>query len=169
MKTLSTALNTILGYPVTRPAWLIEINWSTPSRISSFNTIDFNGYTWQATDINISGISYNGYSVTGQIKLQNTDNGFGSLILTEGIADKQIKIYGFDAGAISSEDFVYLISCVGGKASISNSHVSIDVRSSDAYVYGPRSLVNRYSGFTYLLPAGALINVNGTIYQLERR
>lgn len=168
MRTLSAALQSAHSGPVQRPAWLVEINFASVSRLSSYGTVSFGGYSWIGYDIDVSRIRVDAMSVQGDIVIGNADDAFGATVLSEGVSDRRIRIYGYDAGATASGDFELLADCVGGAATIDETHVRITVRDPGAYVSSPRTFVNAAAGFTNLLPEGARISINGQTWTLGR-
>lgn len=171
MKTLSGALTTALGGAVQKPAFLVSIGWNTPLYLSSFGTVSYDSQTWTAAAIDVSRVKVDAASVSGTLVLDNADDVYGALLLNEGVSDKAIRIVGYDAGATASGDFVELVRCVGGKGTVRHDQVEITLRDSNAYVYAPRTFVTVTpgSGFTQLISAGTILNINGQSYRLERK
>lgn len=168
MKTLSSALTTALGGVLQQPAWLAYIGWSTPARLSSFSTVSYGGNSFVAADVDVSKVRVEGLRVAGALRLGNADDMFASLALNEGVAGKTVRIYGYDAqAAAADEDFVLLVDCVGGRATIDESQVSIELRPQTAYAYSPRSYVSA-PAFTNVVPAGTSLTINGQTYKIER-
>ena len=137
-------------------------------RLSSHGDVTYGGYTWSAYDVDVSRISVDAVRVSGEVVIQNCDDVIGALVLTEGVADRTVQIYGYDAGATATADIVHLITCAGGAASISDDRVSIGLRSSTEFTASPREFVNAAAGFTYLIPAGTQLRINGQTYKVDR-
>ena len=169
MITLSAALQAVHGGAIQKPAWLVEIGFSTPARLSSYGDLTYDSKSWTAADVDVSRVKVDATKVAGEIVLGNADDSFSALILGEGVADKTIKIYGYDAGATATADIVLLVQCAGGEARIGPARATIRLRDSAEYTASPRSFVNAASGFTYILPAGASLTINGQTYKVERR
>lgn len=169
MKTLSAALQAAHAGVIQQPAWLVEIAFSTPLRLSSHSDVTYGGNTYTAGAIDVSRVSVAATRVGGSLVIGNADDLAGTLVLTEGVADRAIYIYGYDAAATDSADIVAMVSCVGGRAQVSTDRVVIDLRDSAEYTATPRQFVNQSAGFTYLLPAGASLKLNGQTYKIERR
>lgn len=171
MKTLSAALTTALGGAVQKPAFLVSIGWATPRYYSTHGTVSYDGQSWTATDIDVSRIGIEAARVSGTLRLGNADDVLGALVLNEGVSDKAIRIVGYDAGATATADFVELVRCVGGRATVATDRVEISLRDSNAYVYAPRTFITVAAGspFTQLMPAGSIVNINGQSYRLERK
>lgn len=168
MRTLSSALQSAYGGAVQKPAWLVEIGFSSPIRLSSYGMVTFDGYSWQAGEFDLSGLRVDQARISGTLRLPNTDDLYGALVLTEGTTDRRIKVWGYDAAATASADFVQLVDGVGGAATVDPTWVSVAVRDAGEFVSAPRGRVNAASGVTYMLPAGALVAINGTTYRIER-
>ena len=168
MISLSAALQAAQGGVIQKPAWLIYLGFSSPLRLSSFDEVSYDGNTWSAYDVDVSGIRIDVARIAGELVIQNADDAIGALILGEGVADKTVKVYGYDAGATATEDVVHLVTCVGGSSSISHDRVTISLRSPASFTASPREFVNVASGFTYLIPIGTQLRINGQIYKVER-
>ena len=169
MKSLSAALAAALGGPVQRPALLVEAGFDTVRRWSSFDTLAWNGNTWSAQAMRIEGLQVAALSVRGSLILDNRDGAAGTLVLSEGVQDRPFRIWAYDAGATATGDVVWLADAVGGAASVNEREVSIALRDAAEATLSPRTFVNAANGFTQLIPAGAVLRLNGIDYRLERR
>ena len=167
MKTLSSALSTALGYPVTRPGWLLSIAWPVATRLSSRGTVSYDGYSWVAADVDVSNITVAGLDVRGTLRLGNAAGAFGALALSYRVAGVGITIIGYDGAATASADFVPLVACRGGEAEIDVDRVSIALLGPLAGRHTPRSRVGQPT-FTHLLPAGSTLRLNNQSYVIER-
>lgn len=170
MKTLSGALSAALGAAVQKPALLVEMHFSTVQRWSSFATVPWNGQTWTARDMSVEGLTVQPFSVSGTLRLGNEDDAIGTLVLSQGVADKRIVIYGYDAAALSTvDDAVWLCDAVGASASVDERGVRIALRDSADFVQSPRTYVTPAAGFNHLLPANTVLRINGIDFRLDRR
>lgn len=169
MKTLSGALSAALGAPVQKPALLVEAYFSTVQRWSSYSTVTWNGQNWTARDMSLEGLSVQPFFVGGTLRLGNEDDAIGTLVLSQGVADKRIVIYGYDAAALSAvEDAVWLCDAVGASASIDERGVRIALRDPADFVQSPRTYVTPEAGFNHLLPANTVLRINGIDFRLDR-
>ena len=169
MKTLTAALQSAHSDPVQKPAWLVQVSFSTPLRVSSYDTVTYGGNSYDASDVDVSRVRVGGVDVDGSLILGNADDTVAALVLNEGISGRAIRIWGFDGAAVSSDDdFVLLVDAVAGRAVISGEKVTIELKESTAYAFTPRQYVAP-PAFTYLMPAGAKIKINGETYTIERR
>lgn len=166
MLTLSTTLAAALGGPVQTPALLVEIGFSTPRRYSSYADLLFNGYTHYRQDIGLENLAVEAYAISGQLNIGNSDDVIGALVLSEGIQDKSIRIWAYDAAAPS--EVVWLASAVGASAQIGPDLVSIDLRHPAQSTLGPRTFIDS-AAFGTLLADGTVLKVNGQALRLERR
>lgn len=173
MRTLDSALSTAFGYTVQRPAWLVQIAWdATTWRWSSYDNVTWASNSWTKNHIDLSRLKFDDLDPKGSMILGNADDAVAAQLLTDGIAGRQIDIYGYDAGAVSGGSLgadvpVHLISGVGGKASISAELITIDVRSLHELSTTPRDRVSAPT-FTYLIAAGTRLTINGQTYVLDR-
>lgn len=168
MRSLSAALQAAHGAAVQKPAWLIEVSFPTALRISSFGDLTAMSQSWTGYDVDVSRVLVDALSVRGELVIGNADDLIGALLLLNGVADRRIRIWGYDAGATADADFELLADCVGGAASLDHQRARITLRDSTAYVSSPRTFVTAAAGFTHLLPAGSTIKVGGAVVTLER-
>lgn len=168
MRTLSAALQAAHAAPVQRPAWLVELSLSAPVRLSSYGTIGWDGQTWTAADVSVSGLRVGALEVTGALVFGNADDTFGAMVLNEGMTDKRVRIWGYDAAATGAADPVLVCDAVGAGAEISESRVRVGLRDACEYMVAPRAVVSPAYGFNVFIPAGRTLTINGMSYTLER-
>lgn len=171
MRTLSAALLTELGLVVTRPGYLVQMNFSTTIRLSTMGDISWNGYTWVAADVALSGIGQDGTGMaSGSLMLGNTDSAYGAVVLTEGASDIAVSIWACYAGATASGDPVQIFSGGMDGADIGTDKVTVAlVAQKNQTLSAPRVFINKANGFNFLQPAGTKIAVNGEVFILERK
>ncbi|HRZ02389.1 MAG TPA: hypothetical protein P5024_12590 [Burkholderiaceae bacterium] len=169
MRTPSSALAAALGAPVQRPAFLVEIGFATPWRASTYATVSFNALQWTAADVRLQALAFDVGRARGTIVVGNHDGAMAALVLAEGISDKVIKIWGYDAAATATADFVQLGEARGGAAQITPTAVAIGLRGPGEYLTCPRTLVGPAAGVNTLLPAGVVLRIADNEYRLERR
>lgn len=168
MRSLSSALSAALGSPVQRPAVLVSIQFSPVLRLSSGPTITWGGYTWQGEDIGLDGLRVDPVRVSGTLVLGNTDGTAGGLCIAQGVQDRAIRIYGFDAAATAAPDVVWLCDAHGSAASISARDVRIALRHRAELIATPRTVVGPAAGIAQRMPADSVLRINGIDYRLER-
>lgn len=173
MRTLTAALQAAHNAPVQRPAWLVEITLSLSTlRLSSYGAVTWppsSGQNWIAEDINVSNLRVGALRVTGNLVFGNADNSYGAIVLDEGMTDKRVRIWGYDAGAISAaDDAVLLVDAVGAGADIAENKVTVGLRHASEYKLAPRAIVSPLYGFTTMIPAGRTLTINGISFVLTR-
>ena len=169
MRSLSSALSTALGTPVQQTALLVQVDFSTPQRWSSFATVSWGGQTWTKEAIAVDNLVVEALHVSGTVTVGNGDDVIGALVLSEGVSDKRIRVWGYDAAATATGDIVLLCDAVGASAVIGTTEVRIELRSPSDYVIAPRTFVGAGAGFSTLLPAGTVLKINGINYTLGGR
>ena len=142
--------------------------FATTARWSSGPTVTFGGHTWEAADIALEGLRVDAFRVTGSLSVGNMDGAFGAQCVAEGVQDRAIRIWGFDAAATASPDFVWLADCQASATTIGTRSVRMQLRHRAELVTAPRTVVSAAEGFTVRLPAGAVLRINGIDYKLER-
>ena len=169
MKTLSSPMYTAYAGAVQRPGYLVSIGFSPVQRYSSQGTVVWNGNTWTAADIKVEGLAVAALQVQGAVIIGNMDDAIGALILAQGVQDRAISIWGFDAAATGSADVQWLCDAVGASATLGTREARISLRHRAEYVSSPRTYVEPSAGFNIVQPAGAALRINGITYILERR
>lgn len=170
MKTLSGALSAALNAPVQRPALLVQIDFSPVQRGSTHATVNWNGQTWPSTAMRLENLLVQALAVSGTLVIDNTDDGIGTLVLTQGVQDRRIQIWGYDAGALTDvADAVWLCDAVGASAEVGPKDVRIALRHRSEFVQSPRTYVGASAGFMHLLPGGTVLRINGIDMRLDRR
>lgn len=168
MRTLSSALASALGAPVQRPAVLVEIVFSPVKRWSSFADITWSGQTWLKEDVTLEGLEVGALTLSGVLRLGNVDGAAAALVLGQGVQDRVVKLYGYDAGATGAADVVWLAEAVCTGVQIGPDAVRIELRHRCEFTLAPRTFVNE-ADFAPLLPAGTQLKINGQVLTLDRR
>lgn len=170
MKSLTAALSAALAAPVQRPALLVEARFAATQRWSSGGTVTWNGYTWAARDMTLEALLVEPLRVSGTLVLGNADDAVGTLALSEGVQDKAITVWAYDAAALSAvADAVWLCDAALSAASIGPNEVRISLRHRTEFVQSPRTYVTPAAGFSNVLPGGTVIRINGIDMRLDRR
>lgn len=168
MKALSTALSAALAAPVQQPAMLVEIAFATTRRWSSFADLTWNSQTWAKEDIQLEALQIGALELSGSLLLGNADDAAAALVLAEGVQDRAIRIWGYDAAATGATDVVWLADAVGAAATIGPAAVRIELRHRAEFMAAPRTFVNE-AAFGQLLPAGTVLKINGRDFTVARR
>jgi hypothetical protein len=168
MRSFTAALIAALGGPVQQPAALVELGFSTPQRWSSFATLSWNALTWTREAIALDGLRVEALRLTGTLTIGNNDDVAAALVLAEGVTDRTVRIWGYDAAATATADVVWLADGVCGGATVSTDAVRIQLRHAAERTLVPRTFVDPAT-FGPLLPAGSVIKVGGVDYRIERR
>ena len=168
MRTLSTALATALGAPVQTPAVLVQVDFPTARRWSSYADLSWNGQTWARQPLDLQNLVVGPLSLSGTLLLDNRDGQASQLVLGHGVQDRRIELWGYDAAATGLADVVWLGVAVGGRVGISDTTVEIALRHRCQHVSGPRQTVSPEAGFGSLLPPGAVVKINGTEMRIAR-
>ncbi len=167
MRTLSGLISAALGAPVTRPAVLVQADFATVRRWTSAAPITWGGHSWAAMGLRVDELAVGTLELTGTVVLNNADDAAGTLVLTEGVKDRPITIYGYDAAAPT--EVVWLASAVGARAQVAPAEVRISLRHRSEYTVSPRTYVGVGAGFNQMLAAGTVLRINGVDVRLDRR
>lgn len=170
MKTTTAALAAALNAPVQQPGILVQMGFSPVQRWSSQATTNWAGETWQQFNVRVDGLMVQPLRVAGTLVFGNADDAIGTLVLSQGVQDIPITIWGFDAAAISdTADAVWLCAAVGAGAQVAADEVRISLRHRSEFTQSPRTYVSGAAGFTHMLPADTVLRINGIDMRLDRR
>lgn len=171
MRTLSSAAQAALAATITRPIYLIEIAFSSTSRLSTAGDVTWNGLDWSGGEFaSVSGLSADGSGrQAGRIAIGNVDLVFGALVLNQGVSDRAVSIWGGDAAALAAGDPVLVFSGVIQSAEVSVNQVVLTLGANGSRsAFCPRRRIDSSSGFNHLSPAGKVIQLGTTKFTLER-
>jgi hypothetical protein len=130
-------------------------------------TVTWGGFTWVGTDVRIDSMRRTTGAAKGaQISIQNSDLAYGTLVLSEGVSDKVMKIYSVYAGAPA--DAVLEFDGVGDSAEVGERVTISMLGAATQASFAPRRRISVATGFNTLLPAGTIIRMGTTSYTLER-
>lgn len=168
MRSLSTALSSAIGAAVQRPALLAEIAFSPVSRLTSGPALTWNGYDWTPAPMRVDNLVVGALQVSGTLVLDNSDGAIGATVLAQGVQDRAITLWGYDAAATGASDVVWLASAVGAGAQVEAREVRIALRHGAEFCMAPKVRVTAAAGFTQYLPAGRVLRLNGISYTVQR-
>lgn len=168
MRTLPSALSLALGAPVQRPAILVEVSFSPVKRWSSFADLTWGGQTWVKEDVQLESLQVGALSLSGVLRLGNGDGAAAALVLGQGVQDRAVKLYAYDAAATGAADVVWLADAVCVGAQVALDAVRIELRHRCEATLAPRTFVTE-GAFGPLLPAGTVLKINGQAITLARR
>lgn len=172
-RTLTAALTTEVTRDVTSPGYLIEIQFSTPLRLSTRGTMVWSGNTWTTWGAIVRGIATDsqGDESSASIMLWNGDYTLSALVLGEGIANRVVNIWKFYGdSALTVTDPVHVFSGVADDASVNptNGEVTINlVRVNAAAQFAPRFYITPDNGFSFLPAPGTVIDWDGERFILD--
>lgn len=163
-RTVPASITTAAAQRITRPGYLVLIEFSTPLRLSSRNDQSYAGYTWTGGRLGKVDAGEGG----GSIELMNGDLAMSALVLNEGMADRPVTVWEFHAD--NPADAVRIFSGVGDSSEIGKDRVKVRLAPENRRtMYSPRRFINKASGFNTLAPAGTRIVWGGQAFILERR
>lgn len=121
---LSASTATAIAADVTKPVFLVQINFSTILYLSTGRQISWNSQTWVEGSVNVE---INGRDA--MLTLPNADNAYSAIVYDEGIKDVQIKIWQCYHEMPAADDPV-LIYCgnMSAATSVNNANVIISCR-----------------------------------------
>ncbi|MBK7082347.1 MAG: hypothetical protein IPH55_17020 [Betaproteobacteria bacterium] len=172
MRTLSTPTGNAVSATSTRPAYLVEIHWSTITRLTTGGeALTWNGYVWAPADVTLTGLRWeNAGLLSASLLLGNANQQFSALALNEGVADTSILVYAYDQSATATGDPVKVFDGVGGRCSLDDDAVTIELTTQRVRALkSPRQRITRAAGYSLLPAAGTVIRWGNNRYVLTGR
>lgn len=187
MRALAANLSAALGRPVQQPAALVQIDFAQPWRGSTHGLVTWNSAQWALRDLDVQNLTVDALRISGSVVIGNVDGVIGGLILSEGIADRRIRVWGYDGGVVAhdgvslSVDFVrqdyeaadpgsamvLLADAVGSTYALTEREARIELRHRTEHLHGPRTYLGPET-LGPMLAAGTVLRINGIDYTLER-
>jgi hypothetical protein len=168
-RSLSSPSIAALGAIVTQPAYLIQINWSTVSRLTTGATLTWGGYSWLSESVALSGLQWGKDGLQGAtLRLGNNDQRYSALTLNNATAGVSAVVYAYDQAATAAGDPVKVFDGYCGKVDLDDDSVTIALRT-DGALTCPRTRVSPANGFNHLPPRGTVIMWGAQRYVLEGR
>jgi hypothetical protein len=160
MRTLTAGMLAAVQAVVTSPGHTFFINTTpTPILWSDIGQITLAPYTYQAVDLKVSGIAFNGDGKPTGISLNvgNLDSSIGALLLANDLAATDVYVSGVDrAGLATFSDPVAF-----GRFNITGAKIGIDtctINLAPPYYTAPFRRVDAPNGFRFATPAGTQIS-----------
>jgi hypothetical protein len=155
---VTDAMLVAVSRPITRPAYLVEIDWDTFStRLCTYGSVEWNGNTWAG-----GGITVNGFDDTNKpssFTLVDPDAAYRTLVLSVGIRDRLIQVWKCDVSALATPDPVALFYGYADKADIANGKVTITVGWTNSNrARTPRERIGPAIGVNFVAPPGFTIH-----------
>lgn len=167
VRLLTPALAAEVGLTVTRPGYLVRMEFATELRFSTLGAVRWGGQSWETYDVKVQGLTRESNATrTASLSLGNLTNEFGAIVLSNPVADVLIEIYAVYAGA--PNDAVLEFSGVGDSCEVGDRVVINLVGQSTQRNFSPRRRISAATGFNTLLPAGTVLSLGGSTYLLER-
>jgi hypothetical protein len=171
-RTLSDSTSNAVTATGTAPAYLVQIGWSTVSRLTTGDAaLDWGGYIWLPGPVTLSGLAWSNSGLqTARLALGNADQAFSALALNEGVADISIIVYAYDRSATEAGDPVKIFDGVGGRLAADDNAVQIELSTQRSRALkSPRQRITRAGGYSLLPAPGTVVRWGNENYHLRRR
>jgi len=169
MRTLTAAQLAATSATVTTPAYLVEMLFVTPLRLSSRGDQSWGGFAWTGGRLGkVSGLASDGRGdQKGKIDLINTDLAYSALVLAEGVAERGCRVWEFYGD--NPADAALVLDGVIDGADINPDRVILAVvGESMRTAMFPRRFIGAGTGFRQLRPAGTKFTWGSQTYIIER-
>lgn len=166
MRTLTLDAQAAVSATVTKPGHLIQIEFAPPIRYSTLGDVTIFGQQWAGNrSVSVRSISDSG----GSIQIGNIDDAFAAIVLSEGVADRRVRIWAYDGEAVDDDDAVLVFDGVGDSADVDIEKVVIRLESQRASTLNsPRRFIGPSAGFNHLIAAGTTFTAGNQKVTLER-
>ena len=171
-RTVSSPTSTAIGGTSTKPAYLIQINWSAVTRLTTADaSLSWNGYVWAPADVMVSGLKWEKTGTqTGSLTLGNSNQQFSALALNQGVADVAVTIWAYDRSATATGDPVKVFDGVGGRLNANEDVITFALTTQrSGALKCPRMRITAGNGFNLLPAAGSTLRWGAQKYVLTSR
>ena len=168
-RTVTGAMLTAAGSRSSRPAYLVEIVWSSfASHLCTYGTVAWNGVTWSGSGVDV--LDFNDEGIPGRIVLADPDAAFRTLLFSDGLRDRTVRVWKCDIAALAVADPVpvfagYADGCDAGGGRVT---FGLDLSTCDRE-FCPRERIGPSIGVNYVAPPGTRIVWGGSVLVLESR
>jgi hypothetical protein len=172
MRSPSTPTGNAIAAATTRPGYLVQIGWSTVTRITSSDaSLTWNGFVWVPASVALSGLRWDNSGLqSATLRLGNTDQAYSALALNEGVADIAIVAYAYDQSATATADPIKVFDGVGGRLTADDNSVTIELTTlRSRALKSPRQRITRAAGYSLLPAPGTVVRWGSENYTLRRR
>ena len=168
-RSLPTGINTQTTAQGAFPGVLVEVSLTSQTlRLCSLDTgYTFGGFFWQAADIEVAGLSWDGdVARAPKLTVGDVDLVFWSLALNLQLQDSRVRVWQCYAGATNEAEPIYS----GRIAECRRNGTAVDLAlTNDSETQtAPRVRIQSIVAPVFLLPPGTVINVAGQRWILER-
>lgn len=168
-RSISSPTATALAAGVSRPAYLVEIVWSTFStRLCTYGTVTWAGSSWVGGGVNVGGFNEDG--IPSELTLADPDAAYRTLIATDGARDRRVNVWKADMSALAAGDPIPIFAGYADGAVAERGRVimGLDLRSADRE-FCPRERIGPAIGINYVAPPGTRIQWGNSILVLNAR
>jgi len=166
-RNLSVGMQSAIAGKITRPAYLIEMAFSTLLRYSTGTLSSWNGNVWIPVKADIA-LGMGGDRAG--ISIWDYDATLRTLLLLEGVTDREVKVWQYDDNAVGPLDPALVFSGVGTGSRIAQGSVNIELAVlNSGKMLCPRERICAATGFSILVEAGTLIPWGSKVLKVERR
>lgn len=156
-RSVTAALLTAAGAGATQPVYFVEIAWPTFStRLCSYSTQTWNGNVWSGGGFELGDFDDSGRPA--RLTLADPDVSYRTLVLTDGIRDRQITVWKSDVSAIDVADPVLLFRGYADKADMASGRVIVGLdRNTSSRQFAPRERIGPAIGVNFVAPPGYVL------------
>jgi hypothetical protein len=158
-----------VGSAHTRPGHFVYIDFSTPVRLCSRGDTVWQGQSW--VGVGLSRPVYQGDAngiQSGRLTATALDASLLALCLGEGIADRAVRIWAFDAAALATSDPVLEFDGVGDSCTGDAQKVTFALASERAGVlFAPNLLCIPGNGFNHLPQRGQVVAWGNEVFEFD--
>ena len=168
MKARTGPTTTEVGKPVVRPGYLVQIDFSSIVRVSTSGDRNWNSFLWAGADLKVA-ITNDGKGLqSARLDFFDSVQAIASVVLTEGVSDKRVRIWRFYGDALAAGDPELVFDGYGDDYDAAYIRSTITATTSGSRVLlAPRTYITKAQGFNFLPAAGTRVQWNGETLVLE--
>lgn len=152
-----------------RPAYFAEIRWPTfSSRMCTYGTVTWDGSEWHGAGLEFGDFDESG--APSRMAIVDPDYTFRTLVLTEGLRDREILLWFGYIDALEAEDPLQVFKGVADGVRISRGRIDAQLgRNGSAWDHTPRERIAPAFGINFTAPPGTKVVWHGGTLVLNPR
>ena len=167
-------MNSAVSAKGTRPGYFIEIsNGVTTFRWCTRSSTPWNGHSWAAHPVSVSGAGVGGNGVVSPtLSVKDMTGATIASALAGDFKDAAVHIWVMDAGATGASDPVLVFSGAVNSIQCDVPEMSLTITLAVARasaLFSPRLTYSPANGFNSMVPRGTIIAIGNKEYKVERR
>jgi hypothetical protein len=149
-------------HPITKPGYLFELGFTPPLRYSTRGDQVFGGEFFASGFVGAFDIG------SRRLSLINQDNAVSTIVLSQGVADRYVKVWQYYGDAATTDTTILLLDgFIDGAPAIGDRVILSLYDEAAGVMFAPRHRINRHNGYNVLPQPGLRIQWGNALFVLK--